>query len=118
MRPIKYDLLGHISGSLLVTAKSTTGWECFCDCGNTVIRRSHELAKGKVKSCGQCDNYEDEGYETVSKQESEEERTARLNAVKAKYGLLPEDDGTNCTPAQRQLMVDAWKAHFAKLRGN
>ena len=51
------DLTGNRYGRLTVisTAHNTNGewfWNCTCDCGNTVVRKSSVLISGRVKSCG------------------------------------------------------------------
>lgn len=54
----KVDLSGIRFERLLVlfevpkTNKSTTRWQCICDCGNIVERNANDLKKGHVKSCG------------------------------------------------------------------
>lgn len=52
------DLRGRRFGALVaqrVVGKHERGsllWECSCDCGNTVTRKSSVLCAGKCKSCG------------------------------------------------------------------
>lgn len=53
----KVDLSGQRFNKLTVIREASEGkkrvhWECVCDCGNTVIVASNNLANGHTKSCG------------------------------------------------------------------
>lgn len=53
------DLIGERFGKLTVLRRTDERnsegrvlWECRCDCGNIVLKNSHDLRKGHLKSCG------------------------------------------------------------------
>lgn len=53
----KNDLAGKRFGRLVVVSfrgvqKGNRMWQCQCDCGSTVVKTTHRLMHGKVKSCG------------------------------------------------------------------
>lgn len=55
------DLTGKRFGKLTVVKRASkigepVRWECLCDCGNTTFVQTHNLKRGRTKSCG-CAKY-------------------------------------------------------------
>lgn len=52
------DLIGQRFSDLVViefvgnNRHGSRRWKCKCDCGNTIIKRSHDIVSGRTNSCG------------------------------------------------------------------
>lgn len=98
------DLTGHRFGRLVVqrrgpnTEHDRVQWNCQCDCGHSVLVRSHSLTKGETTSCGCFAN------------ELTSERTvARLRRMEGVRRIWVYENTTT-----RILMRSSWEVVFAR----
>lgn len=98
------DLTGHRFGRLIVlsrgpnTAHDRVQWNCRCDCGKSVLVRSHSLTMGETTSCGCFAN------------ELTSERTvARLQRMEGVRRIWVYENKTT-----RILMRSSWEVVFAR----
>jgi hypothetical protein len=69
--PAIKNIIGKKYNSLTVIERAENingrvAWKCICDCNRETIVRTGDLTTGHIKSCGQCNIYDDVQYEYIN----------------------------------------------------